>query len=76
MNLSKIQEIVEDGGAWHAAVMGSKRIGDNNNKAKSLQLCWILCDPMNCRLPGSSIYGVSQARKVEWVAIHSSRGSS
>ena len=28
----------------------------------SLQSCPILCDPMNCGLPGSSIYGVLQVR--------------
>ena len=33
------------------------------------QSCPILCDPMNCSPPGSSIHGVSQARILEWVAI-------
>ena len=28
---------------------------------------------MNCRLPGSSVHGISQARILEWVAISSSR---
>ena len=31
---------------------------------------------MNCSLPGSSIRGILQARKLEWVAIPFSRGSS
>ena len=31
---------------------------------------------MDCSLPGTSIYGISQARKLEGVAIYSSRGSS
>ena len=31
------------------------------------------CHPTNCRPPGSSSYGVSQARILEWVAISSSR---
>jgi len=31
---------------------------------------------MNCRLPGSSVYGISQATILEGVAISSSRGSS
>ena len=35
-----------------------------------------LPDPMDCSPPGSSVYGVSQARILEWVAISSSRGSS
>ena len=38
--------------------------------------CPTLCDPMNSRLPGSSVYGISQARILEWVAISFSRGSS
>ena len=35
-----------------------------------------LCDPMDCRLPGSSVHGVLQARVLEWAAMPSSRGSS
>ena len=31
---------------------------------------------MDCSLPGSSVYGILQARIVEWVAMPSSRGSS
>ena len=27
------------------------------------------CDPMDCSLPGSSVYGILQARILEWVAI-------
>ena len=38
------------------------------------QLCPVLCDPMDCSLPGSSIHGILQARTLEWVAISSSRG--
>ena len=39
-------------------------------------LCPTLCDPVDCRLPGSSVYGIFQARILEWVAISSSKGSS
>ena len=28
-----------------------------------------LSDPMDCRLPGSSIHGIFQARVLEWGAI-------
>ena len=38
--------------------------------------CLILCDPMDCSLPGSSVHGIPQARTLEWVAISFSRGSS
>ena len=40
------------------------------------QSCLTLCNPTDCSLPGSSIYGISQARILEWVAISFSRGSS
>ena len=35
-----------------------------------------LCDPMDCSLPGSSVYGILQARILEWGAIHFARRSS
>ena len=40
------------------------------------QSCLILCGPMECSLPGSSVHGISQARIPEWVALSYSRGSS
>ena len=40
------------------------------------QLCLTLCDPMDYNLPGFSVYGILQARTLEWVAIPFSRGSS
>ena len=40
------------------------------------QLCSILCDPMDCGPPGSSVHGILQARILEWVAILFSRGPS
>ncbi|CAI9152549.1 unnamed protein product [Rangifer tarandus platyrhynchus] len=52
-------------------------IGDTRYvHATSLQFCLILCDPMACSLPGSSVHEILQARILEWVAISSSRGSS
>ena len=35
-----------------------------------------VCDPMDCSLPGFFIYGIFQARILEWVTISFSRGSS
>ena len=32
-----------------------------------------LCDPVDYSLPGSSVYGILQARILEWVAISFSR---
>ena len=45
-------------------------------RANSLQSCQTLCDPMDCSSTVSSVHGTLQARMLEWVAIHSSRGSS
>ena len=38
--------------------------------------CLTLCDPMDCSPPSSSVHGILQARRVEWVAMPSSGGSS
>ena len=42
-------------------------------RAKSLQSCPTLCDPIDCSPPGASVHGILQARILEWVA--SPRGS-
>ena len=39
------------------------------------QSCPTLCNPMDCSPPGSSVHGILQARKLEWVAIPFSRQS-
>ena len=41
-----------------------------------LQSCPILCYPMDCSLPGTSVLGILQARILEWTAMPSSRGPS
>ena len=38
------------------------------------QLCWTLCDPVDCSPPGFSVHELLQARILEWVAIPFSRG--
>ena len=40
------------------------------------QSCPTLCYPMDCSLSGSSVYGILQARILEWGAISFSRESS
>ena len=45
-------------------------------RAKSLQSCPTLCDPMDCSPPGASVHGIFQARVMEWAVISFSRGSS
>ena len=41
-----------------------------------VQLCLVLCNPMDCSPSGSSDNGISQARILEQVAISYSRGYS
>ena len=41
--------------------------------AKSLQPCLTLCDHMDGSPPGSSVYGLLQARILKWVVTLSSR---
>ena len=44
--------------------------------AQSFQSGRTLCDPMDRSPPGFSVHGILQARKLEWVAMPFSRGSS
>ena len=50
-------------------IINNFRYADAAAAAKSLQSCPTLCNPMDCRLPGSSAHGIFQARVLEWVAI-------
>ena len=36
---------------------------------------WLICDPIDCNLPGSSVHGISQARILQWVTISLTRVS-
>ena len=56
--------------------MKSGHKGKSTCYVKSLQSCLTLWDPMDYSFPGSSVYGIHQARILEWVAISSARGSS
>ena len=46
------------------------------SESQVIQSGLTLCDPMGGSLPGSSVYGIFQARILEWVAISFSRRSS
>ena len=39
------------------------------SESEVAQLCLILCNPMDCSLPGFSVHEIVQARVLEWVAI-------
>ena len=45
-------------------------------KVLAAQSCLILCDPMGCKLLGSSVHGILQAIILEWVTIRFPRESS
>ena len=45
-------------------------------KVLATQLCPILCKPMDCSPPGSSVHGIFKARILEWVAISYAKGPS
>ena len=48
----------------------------SEKKVKVAQSCLILCDAMDCSLPGAFVYGILQARILKWIAIPFSKGSS
>ena len=48
----------------------------HESESELTQSCLTLCDPMDCRVPDSSVHGIFQTRVLEWVAISFSRGSS
>ena len=52
--------------------------GSLPSKVKVLvaQLCLTLCNPMDCSPSSSSVHGILQVRRLEWVAIPFSKGSS
>ena len=39
------------------------------SESEMAQSCPTLSNPMDCRLPGSSVHGIFQARVLEWVSI-------
>ena len=47
-----------------------------NVKVLGAQSCLTLCNPMDCSLPGFSVFGILRVRILEWVAIQFSRASS
>ena len=43
------------------------------SESEVAQSCPTLCDPVDCSLPGSSVYGILQTTMLEWVAISFSK---
>ena len=57
-------------------VWGGVGCGENVRACSATLSCPTLCDPIDCSPPGSSVYGIFQARTLEWITISFSRGSS
>ena len=53
----------------HCAFGGQLTKSAKWKEVKITHSCWILCDPMDCSPPDSSVHGILQARMLEWVAI-------
>ena len=47
--------------------------GSLKKESEVAQSCPILCDPMDCSLPDSSVHGMLQGKILEWVAISFSK---
>ena len=62
---------------WQEQVIFAKQLEDYELevKVKGLvaQSCPTLSNPMDCNLLGSSVHGIFQAGRLEWVAIFFSR---
>ena len=65
-----------DRGAWWATVHGVTKSWTRLTVQFSHSVVSDSLQPMDCSPPGSSVHGIFQARKLEWFAIFSSRGSS
>ena len=42
---------------------------ESESESEVTQSCPTLCDPVDCSPPRSSVHGILQARRLEWVAI-------
>ena len=52
-----------------SSVLWPVSLGDGYIVVKSLSHVWLLCGPLDCTSPGSSVHGILQGRILECVAI-------
>ena len=75
-------QMCPDWNSWHGDASGKPSWSKTSYMVGCMrvfsvtQSCLILCNPMDCSLPDSSVLGIFQGRILEWVAISSSRESS
>ena len=55
-------------------ILTSERKKCGKKESEVTQSCATLCNPVDCSPPGSSVYGIIQARILAWVAIFFSTG--
>ena len=60
---------------WPSKLPGPETFHANKGKVLVAQSCSTLWDPMDCSHPGFSVYGILQARILEWIGIPFSRFS-
>ena len=64
---------------WHSFFLPLKHESSDRKYMCVWVLSWPVvsdsCDHIDCRLLGSSVHGILQARILEWIAISFSRGS-
>ena len=60
----------------HTHTFSNEESSKSESERLVAQSCPTLSDPVDCRLPDSSVHGIFQARGLEWVVISFSRGSS
>ena len=56
------------------SALGLQLVREEFVRAKSLQWCSTLWNPVDCSPPGSSVHGILQAKILEWVGMPSSWG--
>ena len=83
--ISKRRLIILQGGNFNLETEWTfKWTGQRKRLSRDQKVCYCLadksyptlCDPKDCSPPGSSVHETSQTRKLEWVAVPFSRGSS
>ena len=66
---SFVLKVLVFGGPKFSSGQPTRKAGSSLSAAAAAKLCPTLFDPMDGSPPGSSVSGMSQARKLKWIAI-------